>query len=87
MGKGSPVRMKVHGGPMGSPQLSRAPQHEQTARLAAACDELEAVLESADLSENGGFADQLVEAVTATHRAYELATEAEGASDRRADEG
>jgi len=75
MGKGSPVRMKVHGGPMGSPQLARAPEHEQTARLAAACDELEAVLESADLSGDEAFADQLVDAVTATHRAYELAQE------------
>lgn len=77
MGKGSPVRMKVHGGPMGSPELSRSGERERTARLAAACDELEAVLESVDLDDDSAFADALVDAVSATHRAYEQAEDGE----------
>jgi hypothetical protein len=79
MGEGSSVRMKVHSGPMGSLERSRRASPDHRARLATACGELEAVLESIDLAEDPDLADALVEAVTATTRAHDLAVTAEGA--------
>ncbi len=87
MGEGSSVRMRGHRGPMGSLHSTSSTRTERVQRLASAYKELETVLESIDLSEDPEFADALVEAVSATNRAYDMAAVAAKPEETAADTG
>jgi len=55
-------------------QSERVPQGDNPVQLVEAYRQLESVLETVDLEEEPELADALIDAVSATERAYALAT-------------